>query len=218
VSSREKVLSRYRHLRSISREHHSEATRFLSRDRILHQARRLGLTVGRTFVVDDIEDLHLVFDLLVYTAPTGRSRGIDRIAASASAAPQSDELLMLDAMRRARFRIVKVLRRHEAAGLIVEDLISRDEIWVVDEGWEASLAEGVALATRLYTPDSFSMTSGVSVPMTDALFESVAEHALQLRRKPVTAAVDDRRFAEAVYRTALASGIMENVGYQDVRP
>ena len=28
-------------------------------------------------------------------------------------------------------------------------------------------------------------------------------------------AVDDRRFAEALYRAALADGIMENIAYQD---
>jgi hypothetical protein len=38
------VLARYRHLREISKRHHSEILKFLSKDTILHHARRLGLT------------------------------------------------------------------------------------------------------------------------------------------------------------------------------
>ncbi len=37
----------------------------------------------------------------------------------------------------------------------------------------------------------------------------------QLLRKGYEEAIDDRRFAEAIYRVALASGLMEQVGYQD---
>ena len=37
----------------------------------------------------------------------------------------------------------------------------------------------------------------------------------QLLRKGYEEAMDDRRFAEAIYRVALASGLMGQVGYQD---
>jgi hypothetical protein len=37
----------------------------------------------------------------------------------------------------------------------------------------------------------------------------------QLLRKGYDELIDDRRFAEAIYRIALASGLMEQVAYQD---
>jgi hypothetical protein len=123
--------------------------------------------------------------------------------------------LVLEAMRRARFSIIRILRRHDVAGLIVEDLFRGGEFWLVDEGLESSLPDGAALATRLYTPDGFAMTAGVLVPFDIELIEdAIADtpHLLRNRREEL---IDDRRFAEAIYRVALASGLMEQVAYQD---
>ena len=46
--SRAAVLTRYRHLREISKQHHSSVLDFLSKDTIISQARRLGLALGKT--------------------------------------------------------------------------------------------------------------------------------------------------------------------------
>src|SRR5262249_29186897 len=105
--ARNAVLARYRQLREISKRHH---------DDILKQARRLGLAQGRTLILDDMEEMSYVFDLAIYTAPPRRSRAIDRYARSAQLPPGSDEALMLEAMRAARFAILILGRRHDAAG------------------------------------------------------------------------------------------------------
>ena len=89
------------------------------------------------------------------------------------------------------------------------------EFWLVDEGLESSLPDGVALATRLYTPDGFAMTAGVLVPFDIELLEDAMADTPQLLRNRREKLIDDRRFAEAIYRVALASGLMEQVAYQD---
>jgi hypothetical protein len=188
---------------------------FLSGDAILQSARRIGLARGKTLVLDDIDELTYAYDLAIHSAPAGRSRAIDRYAGSARLPPGSDEALVLDAMCRARFCIVHVERRHAAAGLIVKDLLRGNELWLVDEGLESSMPDGSALATRLYTPESFSMTAGVNVPMDRKLLTDALDDAPQLLRKSHAEASDDRRFAEAIYRVALADGIMERVAYRD---
>jgi hypothetical protein len=43
----------------------------------------------------------------------------------------------------------------------------------------------------------------------------VVESTPQLLRKSRTEAIEDRRFAEAVYRAAIADGIMEGISYED---
>lgn len=73
VPSRGEVLTRYRHLREISKRHHSAALKLLSRDAILHHARRLGLTDGKILILDSMDELTLAFDLAIHTAPAGRS-------------------------------------------------------------------------------------------------------------------------------------------------
>jgi hypothetical protein len=213
--SRSEVLARYRHLREISKRHHSDAMKYLSQDTILHHARRLGLMLGKTVVLDSMDEFTLVYDLAIYTAPDGRSRAVDRYARSEPFAPGSDEALMLEAMRNARFAIVLVRRRHPSAGLIVTDLFRNIELWLVDEGLEISLEVGAVYATRYYAPDGFVMTAGVGMPVDRDLINSALESAPQLLRKSHIAAIEDRRFAEAIYRAAIADGIMQGVAYRD---
>jgi hypothetical protein len=179
------------------------------------QARRLGLTQGKTLVLDDPDELNYAFDLAIYTAPLDRSRAIDRYARSARLAPGSDEALMLDAMCHARFAVVSIVRRHEAAGLIVEDLFRERELWLVDIGLETSFPDGSVLATRLYQPEAFLMTAGASVPLDRELITDALNVLPQSLTKSPTAALDDRRFAEAIYRVALAGGVMQRIKYQD---
>jgi len=188
---------------------------FLSKDAIISQARRLGLAQGKTLVLDSMDDLNLAFDLAIHTAPKDRSRAIDRYARAAGLSPESDEGLVLEAMRRARFSIIGVVRRHDVAGLIVEDLFRGVKLWLVDEGLESSLPDGATLATRLSTPEDFAMTAGVLVPIDIALIEDAIADTPQLLRNRRQELIDDRRFAEAIYRVALASGLMDRVVYQD---
>jgi len=107
------------------------------------------------------------------------------------------------------------VRRHTVAGLIVKDLFRGFEFWLVDEGLESSLPDEAVLATRLYTLEGFAMTAGVLVPLDIELIEYAIAHTPQLLRKGQEEAINDRRFAESIYRAAVASGIMEQVAYQD---
>ena len=213
--SRADVLARYRHLREISKRHHSAVLPFVSGDAIKSQAKRLGLIHAKTMVLDNADDLNFVFDLAIHTAPKDRSRAIDRYARAAGLAPGSDEALVLDAMRRARFSIIRLASRHPVAGVIAKDLCRDEDIWLVDEGLEASFREGLALATRLYAPESFAMTAGILAPLDRA---SLAEALLELPNslgEDVRRTSDDRRFAEAIYRAALRQGLTAGVSYQD---
>lgn len=213
--SRAELLTRYRRFREIGKQYHSAMLKFLTKDAVISQARRLGLAQGKTLVLDSIDDLNLVFDLLIYTAPKDRSRAIDRYARAAQLAPGADEALVLEAMRHARFSIVACARRHPVAGLIVKDLFRGIECWLVDEGLESSLPDEAMLATRLYTLDGFTMTAGVLVPLDMELIELAIADTPQLLRKMPEEAINDRRFAQAIYRSAVVSGIMEQVAYQD---
>ena len=163
--SREEVLARYRHLRAISTRHHTEAMNFLSRPALLEQARHLGLAAGETLVAESFDELTLAFDLAIHTARPDHTRAIDRYAGAAQLQPGSDEALVLEAMRQARFSLWRVERRHEVVGLVVQDLLRQDEVWLVDEALERSAPEGMVAAMRLCTPDTFAMTCGVIVPV-----------------------------------------------------
>ena len=216
--SRDEVLARYRHLRAISTRHHTEAMRFFSRPALLEQARHLGLTAGKTLAAESVDELTLAFDLAIHTARPGHSRAIDRYAGGAAFRPGSDEALVLEAMCQARFSVWRVERRREPAGLVVQDLLRRDEVWLVDEALERSAPEGMAAAMRLCTPDAFAMTCGVIVPVDRELLEEVLAEVLPRVRSAPDHVANDRRFATAIYRTAVAAGLMARVGFEETPP
>lgn len=215
LPSRDEVLARYRHLREISRRHKSAMTRLVSPSAMLEQARRLGLAVGRAYVLDRMDDMNYTLDLVIHTAPAGRTRAIDRYARSVRFAPGSDEAIVLDAMCEARFAAIMVKEHHPVAGLIVTDLFRGTELWVMDEGLEMSLHPGAAIATRYYAPDRFVMTAGVVMPFDFELLDDVIDAVPQVMRRPPVEAIDDRRLAEALFREGIARGLNENARYRD---
>lgn len=214
---RAEVLERYRRFREISRRHNSAIRKFTSWDTIMQHARRLGLARGKTLLLEDVDELTYAVDLAIHTAPAGRSRPIDRYAQSAGAPSEGDEKLMLDAMRAARFSLLRIECRHPIAGLIVNDLCHDTERWLIDVGLESSVPDGAMLATRLYTPGDFSMTAGVNVPLdSTTVLTMVGELPRHMQDQPLEVLADDRRFAEMIYRVALTNGVMDRVQYRDV--
>ncbi|MEO1610556.1 MAG: hypothetical protein AAFR90_14745 [Pseudomonadota bacterium] len=209
-------LARYRRLREIGKNHHSAMLDFVSKSAMMTQAQRLGLVQGKTLVLNDMDEMNLVFDLLFYTAQKDRSRSVDRYARSVQSTLNNDEKLVLEAMRRDRFSIITPIRRHDVAGLVVEDVFRGSEYWLVDEGFEKSFQEGMMLATRLYALEGFTMTAGSGVLLGVDLINQVLADTPLLRRKKPNEAINDRRFAEAIYRAAIESGATENITFQDL--
>ena len=217
LSDRDRVLARYRQLREINVRHHRELLKFISDDALLKQARRLGLARGKTLILEDIDEMSYVYDLAIYTASAGRSRAVDRYARSAQLTTDSDERLVLEAMCAARFSILVIEGHHETAGLIATDLFRGAKTWLVDLGLESSMPDGGMIATRLLAAGRFSMTTGVNVPFDVGLFADIqAELPRRLGDGKLSDLIDDWRFAETIYRIALASGIMDRIAYQDL--
>ena len=213
--SREEVLTRYRRLREISKRHQTEAVRYVPHSALLDQARRIGLAVGKTLVAESMDELTLAFDLALYTAPPGRSRGIERYARSAAVPAGSDDEVVLQAMRQARFSVWQVERRHEAVGLVVQDLMRENSLWLVDESLEQTAPEGMSVAMRVIMPEAFAMTCGVIVPVDAMLLDEVFEEVLGRIRGEADAIANDRRFATTIYRMAVLEGPMDQVGFVD---
>src|SRR5882757_2327619 len=215
--TRDDLLARYLHLREISKRLHHEALESISSDALLNQARRLGLAQGKTLFLEDMDEIYYVYDLAIYTAPPDRSRAIDRYARSAKFEAQSDERLMLRAMRASQFAILLIEQRHDAAGLIATDILRNSEVWLLDVGLESSMDAGELIATRLITPGPFSMTAGVNVPFEIEMLEPICALLPQrMGNSKLSRIAEDRRFAEAVYKVGLADGVMDRLAYLDL--
>ena len=85
--TRTEILTRYRRLRQISKEHHQAVLDIIAPNVVLDWAKRLGLTQGRTVVLGSEHDMTLVEDLATYLPRPGRSHPLDRYARTARFAP-----------------------------------------------------------------------------------------------------------------------------------
>ncbi len=209
------MLERYRRLRAIGREQHTAMMKLISGPAMLKQARRLGLAQGKTLVLDSLDDMNFVWDILFYTSSIDRSRVVDRYARSVRLEPGSDEEIVREAKRQSRFAIIKCKEKHPIAGLIVTDLVRGGEYHLIDEGLEVSLPAGALIATRLIFIDDWAMTAGVMVPLDADFLKCFFASAPLFQRKPAKALIDDRRFAEALYRAAVMEGITERIAYRN---
>jgi hypothetical protein len=216
LRTREDVIARYRHVREVSRRLNDDFLDLVSESAILKQARKLGLLYDRTLLLDSMDQMAFLFDLAIYTAPPDRTSAIERYARKAKFAPESDEARVLSAMRNARFTACMVKRRHKVAGLVMGDVLRRTEFWLVDEGLESAAEDGDTLVTRVFTPDAFSVTCGVMMPVDLGIMTSVFYEVIpRLNHHTIEQICQDRRFAETIYRTGMADGIMDEIAFRD---
>lgn len=211
---RDDLLSRYRSDRAISVEIQTGALKYASRSAILKQAKRLGLSDGKSLVLNSENELPLVFDLLLYTVPRGgRSRAIDRYAHAHRPEPGSDQERVLSALQSSRFSLFQIKERHAAAGLLIEDLLRQEEVWLIDESLEVSAQAGMVLGMRIATPDVFAITCGVLVPLDEETLRELAYVMNEAEAEPADLA-DDPRFAESIYQLAVQLSLTDHVGYR----
>jgi hypothetical protein len=209
--TRRETLRRYRHLRAIVTDHHSAALQFVAEDTILEHAKRLGMVTGGTLIFDDEKQLTLLYDLALYTARVGRSRAIDRYARAAQLPGGSDEALVLEALRRTRFSIWRIERRHDITGLILTDLRDGGDFWLIDENMQASVANGWVFAARILQPENFVMTNGVIVPVQPQIVEKLMPHVQARSPRDQGCATGESRLTTEVYRDALDNHLMDRI-------
>ena len=218
--TRSAILARYRRLRQISKQQHEAVLDIIAPDALLDWARRLDLTEGKAVVLENDNELTLPEDLAIYLPRLGRSHPLDRYTRVARFVPGSDEAIVLAAMRRARFSLWRIERRHRTTGLILRDLLRGEETWLVDEAMEKNASLGAEMAARLLQPESFAMTARIIVPILPdlmtlpELMEEVFTRAPALRRLQGDALAGDPRFAIGIYRAAGATGTMDRVRFK----
>jgi hypothetical protein len=211
--TRIETLTRYRCLRQISKELHQAVLDVVAPKVVLDWAKRLGLARGRTVLPESEQEMIPAEDLAIYQARPGRSHPLERYARAARLLPGSDEAIVLKAMRQAQFSLWRIERRHEITGLVLQDLLRGEDIWLVDEALERSARPGLEMAARLLKPEGFAMTARIVVPVTLDLMKAFAR-APASRRVQGNALARDPHFAIGIYRAAVVTGAMDAVRFK----
>ena len=198
--TRDVVLDHYDRYRSINTAHQSALAARLWHGPIGEMAVRLGLIGGASQVDErDLDDLACAADLAIYS---GGAAAASHYADELNGTLVDPEKRVLDAMRAAYFSIFRVVACHRGAGVDLIDMTSGREVWVVDRGLEATASAGIEIATRLFTPDDFSMTTGVAVVMDQDLWQRLETVGVIHRKRLPMPSLDRDRLAEIIYHLA----------------
>lgn len=212
--TREDVLLQYRTCRQAIRHHLDAAIKYTSAAAIKEAARRIGLLSKGVIAANSFAEMTLAFDLVVFGTKAQRSRAIDRYARANRFPDGSVEAIVLAALQAETFRIIQVRGRHHVAGIVVEDVFRKEEMWLMDEGFEATLPDDLVVAARLIRLDPFYSTAGASVPISSAILQD-ALLSLAARRGALNPpSHDDPRLPEAVYAAAIKSGAMDTMSFE----
>lgn len=215
MGNRQETLERYRHLRAINKEHHSEIMKHLPKKSFLTWAKRIGLIKGKkTLVANNLSEVNLVSDLAIYSSRMSNTTEVERHRRRAEYPEDSDEAIVLNAMCHSRFAFFQTERRHAVAGLIVNDLFRKEEIWLMDEGFEETVPGGFAFASRLIKPGEYYMTTGAAIPIDEDVVDEIAAVCPNMSPDTITNERKNVRFIEAVYKTAIKIGSMDNISYE----
>ena len=214
TGNRQETLERYRHLRAISISHHSEIMKHLPKKSFLTWGKRIGLIKGKkTLVASSFPEMCLINDLAIYSARMSNTTAVEKHRRRAEFREDSDEAIVLNSMCQSRFAFVMVMRRHPVAGLIVGDLLRKEEIWLMDEWLEETIPDGSAFTSRLFKPAEFYMTTGAAIPLDEGVVEEIAAVCKNMNPDTTTNERKNFRFIESVYKSAIRNGLMQNIDF-----
>jgi hypothetical protein len=195
-------------------------------------AERLGLLSpgpGRhgedVLLLEDEYEISVLMDYCLYHGRHGQDGRtvIDQALADAPPAAGTDELLLLQAMRAARFSVFAVEEAVPAIGVQLRDLLRDEPLFLVDIGFSQSADPGLVLAGNVISLPRLSMTTGAMLPVDRTILEVLLQH---LPRRFTTATVGQFRqllpheqseLAGFVTHACLARGAASYVEARDVK-
>ena len=214
------ILSRYKRLRSVSKELNNGVMKHVSGEDIQAAARKLGLWVNGTVVFDHEDQSDMLMDHAIHGCFRGRRNAVDRYIAAHPPVPGSDEETVLRATQQSFFSLFVFKGIERGVGVHVLDLLEDRRYFLADVALSGCYVKGGIMATRVIPFDGFLMTTGAGVPVDPDVLREVFDCLTALdkawRDKPCLTRQDDAEAAAQVTRICLEGERGRNIRYQDI--
>jgi hypothetical protein len=160
------LLPRYRELRRVGIELNTKLSHTLSQSEMGEGGRRLGILEGDTLVLDTEDEIAVLMDYCLHDVRRYGVTPIERYIQTSPPAPDSDEWILLQALRQSRFSVFVVKSVEPEVGVQVEDLLrGGGESFIVDVSFGQTASAGMVMAMRLMAVDGIEMTTGAALPL-----------------------------------------------------
>jgi hypothetical protein len=221
-------LTRYQHFRQVGLELNTRLTKTLSRSELDEGGRKLGILKRDVLVLDTEDEIAVLMDFCLHDVRRHGVTAVERYLATAPPDATADEMVLLQALRQARFSLFAVESSEPGVGVQVRDLLRDESLFLVDVGLSRTAAVGLVLAARVMAPEGIGMTTGAALPagvlspsQRSAFVESLtaAFGGTDLRDPSPEAASE---LAATIIRACLRRGAAERIAYvepgQEGRP
>jgi hypothetical protein len=199
---------KYRRYREVQRALNRRLITMLPKNALKECAEKVSYDARVDFAGGD--DISVLIDYAIYDYRIrGGTNAVERLVKQAPWATGTEEQVILDAMLRARFTVLRVESAIPDVGVQVEDLLYRREFLLTDFGLSKTACEAPHIAARVLEFLEFQMTTGATLPFDAAAAEDLVD---ALRRTfpegisvllPKLPAADRSRLAAHVIRAAM---------------
>ena len=200
---RDDVLTLYRPIRASIQRVLRTAVPVCSRADMTRAAKQLGLWSAGQIMVDDDEQTDMLADVALFEPNQRGRRAFDRFLETEAQQLDPSDLAVAHRMATASFSIFHVVKRHETAGVWLEDLLDADRrLWLMDEGLEASAADGMVLGMRLFDAGPFHAGFGIVVPVDEETVEFSVQASARGARLPFRYSLAATLYGDNIRATA----------------
>jgi SEC-C motif len=219
MTTHAELLPRYKRLRKVGMELNNRLVETLPRTALDEGGKNLGLLKGKVLTLDTEDEIAVLMDYCLHDVRSDGANAIERYLATSPPPPNSDERLLLDAAREARFAILAVEAVEPGVGVQVRDLFRDEAHFFVDVGLSQSAQVGLIFVARFMAPEGITMTTGTALPV--GVFRS-ADRSRYLENLQVALHRDDFRnlspkeasiLTARLIRKCLQHGAAERIRY-----
>jgi len=162
---RAELLVRYKHLRKVGLELNAQLVKTLSRSVLDEGGRKLGILEQNVLTLDSEDEIAVLMDYCIHNVRRHGVTAIEQYLAEFPPAPESDELVLLQALRQARYSLFTVEETEPGVGIQARDLLRDEPLFLVDVGLSRTASVGIVFAARVMAPEGIGMTTGTALPI-----------------------------------------------------
>lgn len=154
----------YKRIRGIGRELASQMLDVIPKEVLTRAARDMNIIHKGTFVFDSEEEMGSLQDRMIYDILWDGKNAIEHFEEKRGSDLSEAEKEVLEAKKAAYFSLFEIMGNVSRQSLQLSDLLSDNQIELMDISLSSTAPKGALLATRIIKVQDICMTSGVAYP------------------------------------------------------
>lgn len=155
---------KYKKIRETGRNLNSKIFKVVPKDVMQRAAKDMGILHKGVFVFDSEEEMSFLQDRLTYDVRWDGKSTLEHFEIERGSDLSAEEIQILEGMKDAYFSLFEVVGNVSNESLQLSDLLSDNQLELMDINLSISAPRGSLIATRIIKIEDICMTSGVAYP------------------------------------------------------